>query len=78
MLTLVSFLHWPIEIASIFIIILEYCENYKAYMANIPTKGKSAAPIQVPLAGGQFYGNTESKEQFIIHAIPTRVSVWID
>ena len=53
----------------------EYCENYKAYMANIPTKGKSAAPIQVPLAGGQFYGNTESKEQFIIHAIPTRVSV---
>ena len=53
----------------------EYCENYKAYMVSVASKGKSAAPIQVPLAGGKFYGNTESKEQFIIHAIPTRISV---
>ena len=53
---------------------IEYCENYKKYDPNAITRGKSAAPVQVPLAGGQFLASTESREQYTIHKIPTRVS----
>jgi hypothetical protein len=53
---------------------IEYCENYKKYAADSIIKGKSAAPVLVPLSGGQFVANTESKEQFVKHQLPTTVS----
>jgi hypothetical protein len=53
---------------------IEYCENFKKYDVDSKIKGKSAAPILVPLSGGQFVAKTESKEQFVKHQLPKTVS----